>query len=271
VNRLLLLPLVLAAACQAEPRREQVAVSLPRARAHQGPDYDSLLLSGVLTNRPTVSADSARSYCLELEGGWMDPELRPRTDGLASSCETDESDELERMNDRRLFWTRYRHETPLADGPADYAPADTLHEEEIVLFSAPLAGDRRTAEWHLRYDRMFVSQVLLAAAPTDDGGALISVVSCANGTGGCHQQMLLRERDGWSVVRQAWVEQLPDSAGGEFSKGWSINPATLQGEASLYARQDGNCCPSRILYFRVWLRDGAFVLRDFQAVAAGEQ
>lgn len=252
----LLLPLALAAA-------------LP-AGAQEGPDPDSLLLAGVLRNGPVVSESESRNRCLELAGGWTDPDLRPRTEGLPTWCEPAESGELERAGERRFFWARYRHTTPLAESATDYTPADTLHEEEVVLFSAPLEGGRLTAEWHARYDLTYWTGIHLAAGPTEDDGALFSVLACVNGTGGCRQQFLLRGRDGWSVVRQAWAEQLPDSAGGEFWKGWFINPATLQGEASLYADDDGNCCPSRILFVRVRLRDGALVLRDFRVVATGE-
>lgn len=254
MRRGLLLPLALAAA-------------LPAA-AQEGPDPDSLLLAGVLENGPVVSESDVMGRCLELAGGWTDPDLRPRTEGLPTWCEPAESGELERAGDRRFFWARYSHTTVLPDN-AD-APADTLREEEVVLFSAPLEGGRLTAEWHARYDLDYWTGIHLASAPTEDDGALVSVLACVNGTGGCRQQFLLRGRGGWNAVRQAWAEQLPDSAGGEFWKGSFINPATLQGEASLYAEDDANCCPSRILYVRVRLRDGALVLRDFRTVATGE-
>jgi hypothetical protein len=89
----------------------------------------------------------------------------------------------------------------------------------------------------------------------------------ANGTGGCRQRFLLRRGDSWRAARQAWMEQLPDSVGGGFWKGTYINPMTLQGQAALYRQTDANCCPSRILYFRVRLEGDALVLRDHRAVA----
>lgn len=249
MNRPLLL-LSLALACAARP-----------AQAQEGPDPDSVLLAGVLANGPSVGENGLQNRCLELPGGWVDPELRTETNGLPSTCEVQESGDLERAGDRRYFWARYAHRTELASG-------DSLREDQVVLFSAPLEGGPLTAEWHARYDLDYWTHIQLAVAPANDDGALVSVLSCVNGTAGCWQQFLLRRGDGWRVARQAWGEQLPDSVDGAFWKGTYINPATLQGDAGLYRQTDANCCPSRILYFRVRLEGDALVLRDFRAVPA---
>jgi hypothetical protein len=233
------------------------------AQAQDDVRPDSVLLAGVLANGPSVSEYDVQSRCLELPGGWMDPDLRPETDGLPSSCEPQESGELERAGDRRYFWARYAHRTSLASG-------DSLREDEVVLFSAPLEGGRLTAEWHTRYDLDYWTHVQLAVGPTDGDGALVAVVSCVNGTGGCQQQFLLRQGGAWRTARQVWMEQLPDSIRG-FWKGTYLNPMTLQGQAPLYSPDDANCCPSRTLYFRVRLEGDALVLRDHRAVAAAEQ
>jgi hypothetical protein len=237
------------------------AASLP-VHAQEDVDPDSVLLAAVIANGPTLSEQEAGTRCLDLPGGWLreDDEEQPWL------CEPQESGELERAGDRRYFWTRYSRTAP-AD-PDDFR--DTLREDHVVLFSAPLDGSRLTAEWHARYDLDLWTGVHLQVGPTEDGGALLSVVSCVNGTAGCGQNLLLRRGDGWRVVRQAWLEQLPDSVAGEFWKGTYINPMTLQGRAPLYGEDDANCCPSRMLYVRVRLQGDALVLRDYRAVEPGE-
>jgi hypothetical protein len=244
-----------------------LGAALPAAAQPEGPDPDSLLLAGVVAGGPAVSEHHLQSRCLELPGGWADPELRPRTEGLPSSCATLESGELERAGDRRYFWTRYAHRTALAPlDPARPGLRDTLREEEVVLLSAPLEGGRLTPEWHIRYDLDYIVDVRLEIGPHDEDGALVSVLGCVNGTAGCRQQFLLRRGDGWRVVRQAWMDQLPDSVDGEFWKGAYINPMTLQGRAPLYGQDDANCCPSRMLYVRVRLDGDALALRDYRAI-----
>lgn len=247
---MLLLSLVLA--CVAVP-----------AHAQEGDvKTDSLLLAAVIANGPTFSESEAASRCLDLPGGW----LREDDSEQAWLCEPQESGELERAGDRRFFWTRVSRTAPAPDT----AYADTLREDHVVLFSAPLDGSRLTAEWHARYDLDFWTGVHLETGPTEEGDALVSVLSCVNGTAGCGQEFLLRRAGGWRAVRQAWMEQLPDSVDGEFWKGTFINPATLQGRAALYDEDDANCCPSRLLYVRVRLDGDALVLRDYRTVALGE-
>ena len=100
------------------------------------------------------------------------------------------------------------------------------------------------------------------AGDDEDGGIALDGQEPVLGYDGMDRDTLLE----W--LRDAWPDQLPDDASGAFNKGWYINPLTLQGEASLYSDGDGNCCPSRVLYFRVRLEGDSLVLRDHRAVAS---
>jgi hypothetical protein len=240
-----------------------LAAALP-ASAQDEVDPDELAYAGVLANGPAIPANDARNGCPEFPVRWI--AAHPRADELQPACDTDGTGELERTGDRRWFWTRYRWTTMLPPDHPDAEPADTVVEEEVVLFSAPLDRDELTAEWHARYPVSYLRGVSVETGPTDGGGALLAVLSCWNGTGGCRQHFLLRDAAGWRPVRDAWMGQLPDEFAGTFWKGSYINPMTLQGQASVYGRDDGNCCPSRVLYFRVRLEGDALVLRDHRVV-----
>lgn len=235
------------------------------AHAQDEVDPDEMVYAGVLTGGPTLSPQESFIRCLDFGAAWI--RRHPRAREIESSCETTEIGELEHAGDRRWFWTRYRWTTQLpAEGPGQ--PGPPVEEEEIVLFSAPLDRDERTAEWHARYWLHWLRTVRVELAPTEAGGALLGVLACWDGTGGCWQMFMQRDARGWRPVHDRWLEQLPDSLQGRFWKGTFINPMTMQGSASLYSPGDGNCCPSRILYFRVRLEGDALVLRDYRAVAA---
>lgn len=246
-----------------------LAAALPAlpAAAQDEVDPDELVRTGVLADGPSLSESASRNRCLEFPVRWI--REHPQADELQPECDTVESGELEHTGDRRWFWTRYRWTTVLPGDDPSAEAADTVAEEEVVLFSAPLDRDELTAEWHARYPVYYIYRVNVEMGPTDDdGGALLAVQSCWNGTGGCGQNFLLRGADGWQPVRTPWHEQLPDDMAGRFWKGSYINPMTLQGRASLYSPDDANCCPSRLLYFRVRLEGDALVLRDQRAVAS---
>jgi hypothetical protein len=242
-----------------------LALAALPAAAQDEVDPHEAVYAGVLADGPTVTESQARSACLELPAAWV--ANHPRADDLEATCDPEESGELERTGDRRWFWTRYRRTTVVPDEDrASGAPADTVVEEEVVLFSAPLDRDALTAEWHARYWTQYVARMHVETGPTDGDDALLAVLACVNGTGGCGQLFLLRDTRGWRPVRQAWVDQLPAELGGELWKGWRISPLTLQGAAGFYRRDDANCCPSRTLYFRVRLDGDALVLRDHRVV-----
>jgi hypothetical protein len=232
------------------------------ACAQQDGAYDGVH-SGVLAHGPSVSQDEALGGCLEV-GGPLAREAAERDGEGELSCRVEDSGELERAGDRRFFWTSYAW---TAVDPREGADLyNGMREKQVVLFSAPLDGERLTAEWTARYAVELTASVTVTLGPTGDDGALLGVLSCVNGTGGCGQEFLLRDARGWRPVREPWLRQLPDTLEGEFWKGTYTSPLTLQGEAGLYAPNDANCCPSRILYYRLRLEGDALVLRDHHAV-----
>lgn len=239
------------------------AAAAPTAAQDPSDNPADDVYAGVLADGPTVSARQAMEACLEFPAAWV--RRHSRAAKLRPNCQVDDTGELERTPDRTWSWTRYRWTTVIPPDDPAVAPPDTIVEEEVVLFSAPLDRDERTAEWHVRYWTLYTSRVTVQVASTGDDGALLSVEPCANGTAGCGQLFLLRDGRGWRPVRDAWMEQLPAGLGA-FRKGAYINSFTLLGQAALYAPDDANCCPSSILYVRVRLDGDSLVLRDHRVV-----
>jgi hypothetical protein len=86
-------------------------------------------------------------------------------------------------------------------------------------------------------------------------------MSCVNGTGGCSQEVILRQPNGpWRPVRQTWLDQLPSGYVDRIRHGARIDPRTLQGEAGFYGDGDPNCCPSQRLVFRLGVRGDSLTL-----------
>jgi hypothetical protein len=141
---------------------------------------------------------------------------------------------------------------------------DTVQEEEAVLFEVVQPGRVRPV-WHARIEtggfgvwRSVTPQI----GATAEGDALLSVMKCLNGTGGCSQEFLHRHADGrWFSVRQTWLDQLPEGYAGRIRHGVRIEPRTLHAEAGFYGDADPNCCPSQTLVADLVVRDDALVLR----------
>jgi hypothetical protein len=141
---------------------------------------------------------------------------------------------------------------------------DTVQEEEAVLFEVVQPGRVRPV-WHARIERGDFGvwrSVTPEIGATAEGDALLSVMKCLNGTGGCSQEFLHRHADGrWFSVRQTWLDQLPEGYAGRIRHGVRIEPRTLHAEAGFYGDADPNCCPSQTLVADLVVRDDALVLR----------
>jgi hypothetical protein len=133
----------------------------------------------------------------------------------------------------------------------------------VVLFSQAAEGGRLRPEWTASYGPNYIASVDLLTAPTANGGVLLSVLDCVNGTGGCRQHFMLRRAGRWRPVHEPWLRQLPASMRDHFWKGTYVDPATLRGAGALYVDSDANCCPSRQVNIRLALRGDSLVLRDY--------
>jgi hypothetical protein len=242
-----------------------LAVSSARAlpaRAQESFD-DFETVETVLTGAAPIAESQLRAKCMEFGTGWMRgfaPAERPRAD---VSCRMTESKELRGAGGVRFRAVRYTRRWRLR-APDTQRPSDRMvvNEEAVVLFSQAAEGGRLHPQWATSYGTSYIARVELETAPAPGGGALLSVLVCVNGTGGCTQEFMIRRAGRWGPVREPWVRQLPASLPGSLNKSTFIDPATLRGSGGLYAQRDPNCCPSRELNFRVALRGDSLVLLD---------
>ena len=230
---------------------------------------------GALAAQSAVPISRARDKCLVLppvpEG---DDSVGP--DGMSGSLRRCEVIEFHPLADPALGWTiaRYRWTSakPAADPSPRSLPSDVTGEE-VVLFDTPTPGKVRPI-WH---DRFATGQsavwrsLTLEGAPAGGGSTLLSVMYCVNGTGGCGQEFLRRNRNRtWTAIRQAWFDQLPSGFLGRIRHGSRIDPQSLRGEAGFYGDGDPNCCPSQTLSVELALRGDSLVLVH-HSVAAGPE
>jgi len=192
------------------------------------------LAQELLPDRPSIPEAAARAQCLNFPAPPADE--RPES----ASCEVTDFKSLGGP-EPRWFVANYRRTLVFK--------TETLPEEESVLFELDRPGLLRPV-WHVRFDTgpyAVLRSVTPEVASTPQGGLLLSVMSCVNGTGGCSQEFLERRDGRWSDVRQDWLAQLPAGFAGRIRHGFRIDPRTLEGEAGFYADEDPNCCPSQLL------------------------
>lgn len=232
---------------------------------------------GALPAQRAVPLSRARDECLVLppvpEG---DDSVGP--DGMSGSLDRCEVVEFHPLADPVSGWTvaRYRWTSakPAADPSPRSSPSDVRTGEEVVLFDTPTLGKVRPI-WHDRFstgeDAVWRS-VTPEAAPARGGSTLLSVMYCVNGTGGCGQEFLRRNRNRtWTGIRQAWFDQLPSGFWGRIRHGSRIDPHNLRGEAGFYGDGDPNCCPSETLFVELALRSDSLVLVHHSVAANPEK
>lgn len=230
---------------------------------------------GLLSNYASVPESGVRNGCIPL------PMIEPLASGLddgphgdslvATRCEVLSYRRLDSAPGGPWFVAEYRLTsvyTPLSPLPGDaraksreQSERDTVTHGEVVLLASAGPGQLRPV-WHQLFDYGVIRSMRIAVAPAVGRATLLSVKSCVNGTGGCHQEFLRRASDGrWGPVNQVWLLQLPRGFPDRIQHGFSINPRTLRGEAAFYGTRDANCCPSQMLNFWLTLRGDSLVLQ----------
>jgi hypothetical protein len=205
---------------------------------------------GLLKGQAAVPLSRAQHECLAFPVDPPNDRLEgPHGDPLVSSkCEVTEFIELGGARPAKWVSARYAWvSTFTAEDPARGKDArDTAKEEEVVLFEVVGPGRTRPV-WHARIDAGEYGvwrSVTPEIGATSEGDALLSVMLCVNGTGGCTQDFLHRHADGrWFPVRQTWRDHLPAGYAGRIRHGVRIDPQTLHAEAGFYGDADPNCCP----------------------------
>lgn len=223
---------------------------------------------GLLKGQAAVPMTRAQHECLTLPVDPPDDRLQgPHGDTLVSSrCEVTAFTDLGGAQPAKWVAARYAWTSIFTaeDAARGKDARDTAKEEEVVLFEVVQSGRVRPI-WHARIDAGEYGvwrSVTPEIGATSEGDALLSVMLCVNGTGGCTQDFLHRHADGrWFPVRQAWLDQLPDGYAGRIRHGVRIDARTLHAEAGFYGDADPNCCPSQTLAADLAVRDDALVLR----------
>jgi hypothetical protein len=232
---------------------------------------------GALPAQSAVTISRARNKCLVLppvpEG---DDIVGP--DGMSASLHRCEVIEFGRLADPALGWTVARYRWTSASSAGDASPrasqSGVATGEEVVLFDTPTPGKLQPI-WHDRFatgEGAVWRSVTLEGAPAGGGSTLLSVMYCVNGTGGCGQEFLRRNRDRtWTGIRQAWFDQLPRGSWGRIRHGSRIDPHSFRGEAGFYGDGDPNCCPSQVLSVELALRGDSLVLLHHSVAASPEK
>jgi hypothetical protein len=248
------------------------------ARSHTPEDAKKRVLRevglGALPAQGAVPMSRARDKCLVLPPV-PDGDDSVGSDGKSGSLDRCEVIEFHRLADAASQWTAARYRWTSASSAGDLSPGSSRSEvptvEEVVLFDAPTPGKVQPI-WHDRFatgkDAVWRS-VTLEGAPAGGGSILLSVMYCVNGTGGCGQEFLRRNRDRtWTGIRQAWFDQLPRGFLDRLRHGSRIDPHSLRGEAGFYGDRDPNCCPSQMLFVDLALRGDSLVLLHHSVAAS---
>jgi hypothetical protein len=204
-----------------------------------------------------VSMDSTRRVCLSLVRSPWSKEV------LELPCRVTAFNEIARAAGKRWLLARYAR---LSVFPAtETTPADTLHETELVLFTAPLRATRLTPLWRSRFE----DNVLASMTPTivaRQGGAFVSIQECLNGTGGCDQSFLMYRDGRWRRIRAAFLDSLLRRFPQSMWKGFQLDPRTFRASVPLYVESDANCCPSKLAHVTVGLRGDALEMLTLELV-----
>jgi hypothetical protein len=216
-------------------------------------------IRGVLSTPALVERSVAFTVCPSSAGGNPDEtDVGPLTTVLTKVCSVERTDVLGEGDG--VQWTAVRYITRYVY-PADsvkrhYVPKDTTDTTEVldvVLYSSR-GRDSLRAEWQSWVDRRITRDLIPTMAPRASG-ALFSILSCVNGTGGCQQHFVLRATGAWVAVTEPYYADLARRFGpNPFWKGVVVDVRTLRGTVGLYSNRDSNCCPSRQLHLTLALR-----------------
>jgi hypothetical protein len=209
-------------------------------------------MPGHFLARASVSLSAVRLRCLELGDDTYANDV-PQVGVCANLGFTS----LGAAGGRRWYSALFGRRWLLTD--SGKTPADTAAESELALFtadSAPRPGHDTllTPVWHYRFEPEMLRSVTPEIVSVSDGGALVGIDECVNGTGGCAQSFFLRRGDRWRVVRLAFVDSLNRRFPGAINHGFHVDVKTLRASAAVYSPSDGNCCPSRVAEMRLRLR-----------------
>jgi len=226
---------------------------------------------GAFVHGDSVRAGAVRTTCPPLRAGDTSGVVySPHGDTLFdATCQLAWYNALDSGDGARWASATYRHryiyshDTAMTDRPG--VTRDTVTLDDAVVYAVDRVDVLRPV-WHDAYDRINIWELDIAAAQ-HQGGLLLSLQYCVNGTAGCHQDFMMRRDGTWTDVPQAFLKQLPKSMHDKFWKGIRIDVHSLHAEAPLYRDTDANCCPSRHISMDLALRGDSLVLRQYRVAA----
>jgi hypothetical protein len=152
-------------------------------------------------------------------------------------------------------------------------PQDTVSEIELVLFTSSDASANPAAThgsgsrplvpvWHEMYEPEAYRSVTPDVVRSPEGGVLIAVDACFNGTGGCAQSFALYGDGLARLVAMQFLDSLNRRFPDRIRHGYHVDVRTLRGEAAVYSDGDANCCPSQVAEMRLRLRGSTLELTE---------
>jgi hypothetical protein len=208
-----------------------VAMAIPGAVSAQlGPEHPA---DGFFSAEPVRVADVASHCATEIEPG-------PNDVVTYSTCALAEIDTLVGGPSEVVLAARYVRWIRSSD--VDWV--DSLQVDEVVLFET-LNDDPTLATpvWHRVGYHNFLSLLDWAEY---DGVHLLQLYNCVRGTGGCVEDLLLRDDTGWVALELTFVAELGAHVPADYQlhKGRRIDLSTLRFEQPISRPEDANCCPS---------------------------
>lgn len=263
--------------CHTNPRYRSLlgltialAIGAPRLGAQEKP------LEGILRSARSVTRIEATNQCPDFvvrgprrfENVSFDDVSK---DSVETRCMVDTTYALPAADGVRWLAAIYRR---VYVGPSDsismairHSTRDTAVLITAALYSASGDYDDWRPEWTGIVDESMTRSITPTLASRPDGSALVSVMYCVNGTGGCAQSYMRRRGGRWTAVVEAFWKQIPPIKDGAIGKGLGIDVRSLKGTYGLYGRGDANCCPSREIILELDQRGDSLLLKTHRVRA----
>jgi hypothetical protein len=202
--------------------------------------------------------------------------LSGRMQADSNTCTFTRINTLGRADGRRWIVAKYLwRQMGTADSiKRKYFPAetrDTLDVIHFVVFSAPPAGNLWRPEWYDWIQPGITRDLIPTLASRPDGSALLGLLYCVSGTGGCWQEFLHRQDGQWFGVETSFLSTLEDAYEGfGFWKGIYLDAQTLRGVVPAYREGECIACASSLVNFNVLLRGHSLELGRHRLVPVKE-
>jgi hypothetical protein len=232
-------------------------------------------LDGVLRGAQPVARSDAATRCPDVVVHGARPFENVSFDGVGADsvaielrCRVDTTYSLPTADGVQWLAAIYRR---VYIGPSDSISRAVRHatRDTAVLITAALYSTSSTRgvlrpEWTGIVDESMTRSITPTLVSRPDGSALLSVLDCVNGTGGCKQSYLRRRGGRWTAVMEAFWKQIPPINNGRIGKGPGVDVRTLKGSYGVYRREDANCCPSREILLELAQRGDSLVLKTYR-------